>query len=109
MYLAHRPVITVNKICKTYDILRSECTGAIGDPKPARTSPYDGTEPVILLRPEDMHARVNHKILHFVSRTYTITLSFVFLVRNTIIVIFQYLQQSYKMIKIKRTEVHRRQ
>ena len=60
MYLAHRPVITVNKICKTYDILRSECTGAIGDPKPARTSPYDGTEPVILLRPEDMHARVNH-------------------------------------------------
>ena len=58
MYLAHRPVITVNKICKTYDILRSECTGTIGDPKPARTSPYDGTEPVILLRPEDMHARV---------------------------------------------------
>ena len=53
MYLAHRPVITVNKICKTYDI---------GDPKPARTSPYDGTEPMILLRPEDMHARVNHQL-----------------------------------------------
>ena len=32
-----------------------------------------------------------------------------FFVRNTIIVIFQYLQQSYKMVKIKRTEVHRRQ
>ena len=62
MYLAHRPVITVNKICKTYDILRSECTGTIGDPKPARTSPYDGTEPVILLRPEDMHALVNHQL-----------------------------------------------
>ena len=25
------------------------------DPKPAHTSPYDGTEPVILLRPEDMN------------------------------------------------------
>ena len=62
MYLAQGPVITVNKICKTYDILRSECTGTIGDPKPARTSPYDGTEPVILLRPEDMHARVNHQL-----------------------------------------------
>ena len=29
MYLAHRPVITVNKICKTYDVLRSKCTGTI--------------------------------------------------------------------------------
>ena len=25
------------------------------------TSPYDGTEPVILLRPKDMHARPNHQ------------------------------------------------
>ena len=31
------------------------------DPKPARTSPYDGTEPVLLLRPEDMHASPNHQ------------------------------------------------
>ena len=53
MYLAHRPVITVNTICKTYDVLRSECTGTIGDPKPTRTSPYDGSKPVILLRPDD--------------------------------------------------------
>ena len=30
-----------------------------------------------------------------------------FLVRKIIIVIFKYLQQSYKMINIKRTEVHR--
>ena len=37
------------------------------------------------------------------------TISFVFLVRNTIIVIFKYLQQSYKMINIKSPEVHRRQ
>ena len=43
MYLAHSPVITVNKICKTYDVLRSKCTG---DSKPSRRSPYDGTEPV---------------------------------------------------------------
>ena len=40
MYLAYGPVITVNKICKTYDVLRSKCTGTIGDSKPARTSPY---------------------------------------------------------------------
>ena len=32
-------------------------------------------------------------------------ISFVFLVRNTIIVVFKYLQQNYKLIKIKRTEV----
>ena len=44
-----------------------------------------------------------------VSRTVLSTISFVFLVRNTIIVIFKYLQQSYKMINIKRTELHRRQ
>ena len=49
MYLAYRPGITVNKICKTYDVLRSKCTGTISDSKPARTSSYDGTEPVILL------------------------------------------------------------
>ena len=29
---------------------------------PARTSPYDGTEPVKLLRPEDMHARPDHQL-----------------------------------------------
>ena len=28
--------------------------------KNARTSPYDGTESVILLRPEDIRARKNH-------------------------------------------------
>ena len=61
-YLAHRPVITVNTICKTYDLLRSKCTGTIGHSKPAGTSPYDGTEPMILLHPEDMHARVNHQL-----------------------------------------------
>ena len=62
MYLAHRPVITVNTICKTFDVLRSKCTWTIRDSKPARTSPYDGTEPVILLRPEDMHARLSHQL-----------------------------------------------
>ena len=62
MYLVHRPVITVNKICKTYDVLRSKCTGTISDSKSARTSPYDGTEPVILLRPEDMRARLIHQL-----------------------------------------------
>ena len=36
--------------------------GTVGDPKPARTSPYDGTEPVILLRPEDMRACLNHQL-----------------------------------------------
>ena len=30
--------------------------------KTARTSSYDGTEPVILHRPEDMHARLNHQL-----------------------------------------------
>ena len=34
----------------------------IGDPKPACTSPYDGTGPVILLRPEDMRSRLNHQL-----------------------------------------------
>ena len=67
MYLAHRPVITVNKICKIYDVLRNKCTGTIGDSKPARTSPYDGTEPVILLRPEDMHALPNHQLTMRIS------------------------------------------
>ena len=42
--------------------MSNKCTGTIGDSKPARTSPYDGTEPVILLRPEDMHARVNYQL-----------------------------------------------
>ena len=56
MFLAHRPVITVNFICKNYDVLRSKCTGTISDSKPARTFPYDGMEPVILRRPEDMRA-----------------------------------------------------
>ena len=31
-------------------------------PKTAGTSPYDGTEPVILLRPEGMRARLNHQL-----------------------------------------------
>ena len=62
MYLAHRPVITVNKICKTYVVLRSKYTGTISDPKSARTSPYDGTEPVMLLCPEDMRACQNHQL-----------------------------------------------
>ena len=62
MYLAHRPVITVNTICKTFDVLRSTCTGTISDSKPAGTSPYDATEPVILLHPEDMHARLSHQL-----------------------------------------------
>ena len=48
------------------------------------------------------------KCLHFVSvcqfHVHN-TISFVFLVRNTIIVIFKYLQQSYKMINIKRTDI----
>ena len=43
-------------------VLSSKCTGTIKEPKPSRTSPYDGTEPVILLRPEDMHASLNHQL-----------------------------------------------
>ena len=35
--------------------------------KTAHTSPYDGTEPVILLRPEDMHARPNHQLTMHIS------------------------------------------
>ena len=42
-------------------VLSSKCTWTFGDPKPARTSTYDGMEPVILLRPEDMHASPNHQ------------------------------------------------
>ena len=42
-------------------VISSKCTWTIGDPKPACSSPYDGTEPVILLRPEDMHASPNHQ------------------------------------------------
>ena len=48
----------------------SKCTWTIGDSKvkTARISPYDDTTdtddslPVILLRPEDMHARLNHQL-----------------------------------------------
>ena len=54
-------VITTIKICKPNDILMNKCTGTIGNPKPACTSPYDGTEHIILLRPEDMHACLNHQ------------------------------------------------
>ena len=43
------------------DVISSKCTWTIADPKPAHTSPYDGTEPVILLCPEDMHASPNHQ------------------------------------------------
>ena len=44
-------------------VLSSKCTGTIGDSKPAPTSPYDdGTGTVILLRPEDMHERLNHQL-----------------------------------------------
>ena len=46
---------------KINDVLSSKCAGTIGDSKPAHTSPYDGTEPVILLRPEDMHPSLNHQ------------------------------------------------
>ena len=42
--------------------LNCKCTVTIGNSKSARASPYDGTEPVILLRPEDMHERVNHQL-----------------------------------------------
>ena len=61
LYLAHRPVTTTNIDYKINVVLSNKCTGTIEDSKPANTSPYDGTEPVILLRPEDMHARVNHQ------------------------------------------------
>ena len=43
-------------------VLSNNCTWTIGDTKPARTFPYDSTEPVILLRPKDMHARLNHQL-----------------------------------------------
>ena len=43
-------------------VLSDKCTWTIGDSKPARTFSYDGTEPVILHRPEDMHARLNHQL-----------------------------------------------
>ena len=52
------PVITINIICKPNDVLRSKCTGTIGNPKPASTSPYDATEAVLLLRLKDMHTRL---------------------------------------------------
>ena len=55
------------KFAKTYDVLRSKCARTISDSKPAHTSPYDGTEPVILLRPEDIHARPNHQLTMGIS------------------------------------------
>ena len=65
MYLAHRPVTTI--AYKMSVVISSKCTWTIGDPKPARTSLYYGTEPVILLRPEDMRTSPNHQY-------YTVTL-----------------------------------
>ena len=59
LYLAHRSVTTTNIEYKINVVLSNKCTGTIEDSKPACTSPYDGTEPVILLRPENMHARLN--------------------------------------------------
>ena len=67
MYLVHRPVTTTNIEYKINVVLSNKCTGTIGDSKHACTSPYDGTEPVILLRPEDMHARVNHQLTMRIS------------------------------------------
>ena len=49
-------------------VLSDKCTGTIGDSKPACTSPFDGTEPAILLRPEDMHERLNHQLAMRISR-----------------------------------------
>ena len=60
--LAPRPVTTTNIDYKINVILGNKCTGTIGDSKPACTSPYDGTELVILLRPVDMHASPNHQL-----------------------------------------------
>ena len=62
LYLAHRPVTTTNIEYKINVDLSNKCIGSIGDSKPACRSPYDGTEPVILFCPEDMHARVNHQL-----------------------------------------------
>ena len=45
LYLACMTVLTTNKIYKPNDILRSKCTGTIGNPKPACTSLYDGRNP----------------------------------------------------------------
>ena len=46
-------------------VLSNKCRGTIRDSKPARTSPYDGMEPVLLLCPEDMHASLNpHLPMH---------------------------------------------
>ena len=62
MHLVHSSVTTITY--KISVIISSKCTWTIGDPEPACTSPYDGTKPVILhvLRPEDMHARLNHQL-----------------------------------------------
>ena len=48
-FLAHRPVTRTNIDYKINVVLSNKCTGTIGDSKPACTSPYDGTEPVIHL------------------------------------------------------------
>ena len=63
----HRPVTTTNIDYKINVVLSNKCTGTIADSKPACTSPYDGTQPVILLRPEDMHARPNHQLTMSIS------------------------------------------
>ena len=54
----YKPVTAITY--KMSVVLNSKCTWAIGDLKLARTSPYNGTEPVILLRLEDMRASSNH-------------------------------------------------
>ena len=48
-------------------VLSDKFTGTFGDSKPACTSPYDGTEPVRLLSPEDMHQRLNHQLTMHIS------------------------------------------
>ena len=44
-------------------VISSKCTWTIGDPKPARTSPYDGMHGArdTKLRPEDMRTSPNHQ------------------------------------------------
>ena len=72
------PVITTNIIFKPNDNLRNKCTGTIENPKLACASPYDCTEPVILLCPEDMHTRLNHQptmCSHIKLKIYSITIN----------------------------------
>ena len=47
-------------------VLSDNCTGTIGDSQ-LHTSPHDGTEPVILLRPEDKHEHLNHQLTMRIS------------------------------------------